>query len=69
MVDVDYPLAADLKQLLGTVETGKMGHISRKALGNSPLGSLQDGIDLSMQGPHAVTVNNQTLVVNTVLSP
>ena len=66
LVDVDHPLAADLKQLLGTVETREMSHISRKSLRNAPLRSLQDSIDLCMQGPNAVTINNQTLMINTV---
>ena len=40
LMDINNPLAANLKQLLGTVEAREMGHIGGETFGDPPFGTL-----------------------------
>ena len=68
LVDINHALATNLKQLFGAVQTREMGHIGCKSSGNPSFGSLQDSIDLGVKGSDTVSFNDQTFVVDTVLS-
>ncbi|CKW44821.1 Uncharacterised protein [Mycobacterium tuberculosis] len=46
-----------------------MGYIGCKAFGNTTLSTLKDSIDLSVKGANTVAFNDQTFVINTMLSP
>ena len=67
LVDINHALATDLKQLFGTVQTRKMGHIGCKTFGNTTFCTLKDSIDLSVKGANTVALDDQTFVINTML--
>ena len=69
LVDINHALAADLQQLFCTVQTRKMGYIGCKSFWNTTLCTLKDSIDLSVKGTNTVAFDDQTFVINTMLSP